>query len=174
MNQLKGLAAVTGLVLILTLVPAAVGHVYADTPHAVQKTATPESKNPHPRHPHPPFRHLHGGHIVKDTADLLGMEPKDIMEQLKQGKTLLQIAQVRKGWSEEEYLKKLTDTASRNIDKAVAENKIDAEKASRLKAILPEKFKRVIHRTWKDNHSGHPALDYQNNQIHWVKPSANP
>ncbi len=171
MNQLKGLAVAGSLALMFALAPAAAGSVYAETPEQPgQITTQPESKDPHAQHPHPPFGHFHGGHIVKDTANLLGIEPKLVVDQLKQGKSLLQVVQTSKGWSEEEYLKKLNETAVRNIDKAVSEGKIDAEKASKMKEILPEKLKKMIHRTWKNNSSGHPTMDYQNNQIHWVQP----
>lgn len=171
MNQLKGLAVASSLALMLTLAPAASGSAFASAQQQPQQvTAQPESKDPHVRHPHPPFRHFHGGHIVKDTAELLGIESKVVIEQLKQGKSLLQVAQATKGWSEEEYLKKLNEKAVKNIDKAVAEGKIEAEKASKLKEVMPDKLKKMIRRTWKSNNSGHPTMDYQNNQIHWVQP----
>ncbi|MEK5475775.1 hypothetical protein NYE70_02370 [Paenibacillus sp. FSL R5-0407] len=170
MKQLKGLAAASSLALMLALAPAASGSAYANAQQPVHATTQPESKDPHVKHPHPPFRHFHGGHIVKDTAELLGIESKVVIEQLKQGKSLLQVAQATKGWSEEEYLKKLNEKAVQNIDKAVAEGKLEAEKASRLKEVLPEKLKKMITRTWKSNSSGHPTMDYQNNQIQWVQP----
>lgn len=168
MNQLKGLAA-GGLALMLALAPAATGSVFAKTPEGVQKmTETTEPGQSHENRNHPPLRHFRGGHIVKDTADLLGMEPKSIVEQLKKGKTLLQVVQDAKGWSEGEYIKKLTETASANIDKAVSEGKIDSEKAAKIKASLPDKLKVIIHRTWKQEKPGHPAMDQPHNQIHWL------
>lgn len=168
MNQLKGLAA-SGLALMLALTPATASSVYAQTPERVQQlTETTEPGETHEKHAHPPFRHFRGGHIVKDTAELLGMEPKSVFEQLKQGKTLLQVVQNAKGWSEGEYIKKLTETASVNIDKAVAEGKIDSEKAAKIKAALPDKLKVIIHRTWKQEKPGHPAMDQPHNQINWL------
>ncbi|MEF2965287.1 hypothetical protein V3851_05530 [Paenibacillus sp. M1] len=168
MKQLKGLAA-SGLAFILALAPVAAGAVYAGAPQDTQIKQTPEAtKDPNAKHHHP--RHVHGGHIVKDTAALLGVPPKSIVEQLKQGKSLLQVVQTTKGWSEDEYLKKLTEKASQNIDQAVAEGKIDKEKAAKIKADLPERLKKMIHRTWKDKSPGHPTIEYHTNHINWANP----
>ncbi|MNI29389.1 hypothetical protein D3C73_832040 [compost metagenome] len=111
--------------------------------------------------------HFRGGHIIKDTADLTGIDPKTIVEEMKQGKTLQQIVQTKKGWTEDEYVKKLTETLSRNIDKALNEGNIDATKAKQLKAELPDKLKKIVNRTWKSTPQGHPATEYQNNKINW-------
>ncbi|MOA31611.1 hypothetical protein D3C78_1527780 [compost metagenome] len=86
---------------------------------------------------------------------------------MKQGKTLQQIVQTKKGWTEDEYVKKLTETVSRNIDKALSEGKIDATKAKQIKAELPDKLKKVVNRSWKTSPPGHPATEHQNNKINW-------
>ncbi len=127
MENLKPIAGKLTLALLLAAgSAAAAGTAYAETgapgdqtPQVSPSPSQTESK-PHKHHPHGHFR---GGHIVKDTAEMLGMEPKALVDQLKQGKTLLQVVQAEKGWSEEEYLKKLTDSANKNIDKALAEGK---------------------------------------------------
>ncbi|MNO82773.1 hypothetical protein D3C76_740570 [compost metagenome] len=111
--------------------------------------------------------HFRGGHIIKDTADLTGIDTKTIVEEMKQGKTLQQIVQTNKGWTEDEYVKKLTETVSRNIDKALSEGKIDAAKAKQIKAELPDKLKKIVNRTWKSSPPGHPATEHQNNKINW-------
>lgn len=169
MKNLKPIAGKLTLALLLAAgSTAAAGTVQAKTGASDQ----PQQVNPNPsqtetkHHPHP-HGHFRGGHIVKDTAELLGTDPKVLVGQLKQGKTLLQIVQSEKGWSEEEYLKKLTESANRNIDKALAEGKIDREKANKIKAKLPEKLKKVINRSWKDRDTGQPAADYRNNQVNW-------
>ncbi|MDU4695246.1 MAG: hypothetical protein E6Y08_05485 [Paenibacillus sp.] len=168
MENLKPMAGKLTLALLLAAGSAATaGIAYAETSAPAEQ---PQQVSPNPSQAekkHAPHGHFRGGHIVKDTAELLGMEPKSLVEQLKQGKTLLQIVQAEKGWSEEEYLKKLTEAANRNIDKALAEGKIDQEKANKIKSKLPEKLKKVINRSWKDREPGHPTADYQNNQINW-------
>lgn len=167
--KLKPLAGkLTLAILLAACLTATAGTVHAETggPADQSQKETPgPSQNETKQHHH--HGHFRGGHIVKDTAELMGVEPNTVMEQLKQGKTLLQIVQASKGWSEEEYLKKLTETANRNIDKALAEGKIDREKASEIKAKLPEKLKKVINRSFKDRGPGQPTADYQNNQVNW-------
>ncbi|MGG6311289.1 hypothetical protein [Paenibacillus macerans] len=167
--KLKPFAGKLTLAILLAASSAATaGTVHAETGAPAGKTQqespSPSQTETKQRHPHGHFR---GAHIVKDTAELLGVEPKTLLEQLKQGKTLLQIVQAQKGWSEEEYLKKLTESANRNIDKALAEGRIDQDKAAKIKAKLPDKLKKVINRSWKDRQPGQPTVDYQNNQVNW-------
>lgn len=119
-----------------------------------------------PRHHHHK-KHFRGGHIVKDTAELLDVEPKILIEELKEGKSLLQIVQARKGWSEAEYVRKLTAVVTGHIDKAAAEGRMTPEKAAALKTELPAKLKRIVNRTWKMPAKGHPVTDYRNNTILW-------
>lgn len=169
MENLKPIAGKLTLALLIAAgSTATAGYVYAETgapaDQPPQANPTPSQMEANHRHPHGHFR---GGHIVKDTAEMLGIEPKALVGQLKQGKTLLQIVQAQKGWSEAEYLKKLTETANRNIDQALAEGKIDKEKADRIKSKLPDKLKKVINRSWKDREPGQPTADYQNNQVNW-------
>ncbi|MBW4840410.1 MAG: hypothetical protein KZY74_13535 [Paenibacillaceae bacterium] len=170
MENLKPTAGKLTLALLLAAGSAAT----ADTVYAETGTPTdqPQQVQPNPsqtdtKHHHPHGHHFRGGHILTDTAELLGIEPKALVVQLKQGKTLLQIVQAQKGWSEDEYLKKLTESANRNIDQALAEGKIDKEKADKIKSKLPEKLKKVINRSWKDREPGQPTADYQNNQVNW-------
>ncbi|WP_068786111.1 hypothetical protein [Paenibacillus phocaensis] len=168
-KNLKPIAGKLTLALLLAAgSTAAAATVYADTG---APTKQPQQVNPNPSQPetkpHHPHGHLRGAHIIKDTAELLGMEPKALVQQLRQGKTLLQVVQAEKGWSEEEYLKKLTEAANRNIEKALAEGKIDRDKADKIKSKLPEKLKKVINRSWKDRQPGQPTVDYQNNQVNW-------
>ncbi|MFD1178064.1 hypothetical protein ACFQ3W_17380 [Paenibacillus puldeungensis] len=178
MSKLKAFAfhATLSVLLAMSLLPTA-GTAAAEAvrfmePHeplpqdtapnnANNNAATEKSK------PHCNNQGFRGGHIVKDTADLLGMDPKTLLAQLHQGKTLLQITQDRKGWSEAEYIQKLTVTIYRNIDKAIAAGKLDQNKAAKIKAGLPEKLSRVIKRPWKQHPPGYPTNDYHNNQVQW-------
>lgn len=171
MENLKPLAGKLTLALLLAIgSAAAAGTAYAVTGAPADQTPqvspSPSQTEARPHQPHP-HGHFRGAHIVQDTAEMLGMEPKALVDQLKQGRTLLQVVQAKKGWSEEEYLKKLTESASQNIDKALAEGKIDQERADKMKAKLPEKLKKVINRNWKDRIPGQPAADYQNNKVNW-------
>ncbi|WP_110933176.1 hypothetical protein [Paenibacillus bouchesdurhonensis] len=137
-----------------------------------KEVATPEGlpdaaklKQPNPHHHHHHKRHSRGGHIIKDTAELLETEPRVLVEELKQGKSLLQVVQTRKGWSEAEYIQKLTVVVTKHIDKAAAEGRLSKEKAQSMKIELPVKLKKIVNRTWKSPTKGHPVTDYRNNTI---------
>lgn len=92
--------------------------------------------------------HFFGAHTIKTTADLIGMDKQELISQLKTGRTLLQIVQEKKGWSESEYITKLTDASTKRIDAAVQSGKLDTEKATKIKAALPAKLKETVNRDW--------------------------
>lgn len=167
MNLLGKLAILSFVTLSLAAAPATV-KVSASAewkpPAATQQDGKDQQEHRH-KHGH---RLIHGGHIVKDTANMLEMKPQVLVDQLKQGKSLLQVVQSSKGWTEAQYLQKLTESAHSHIAQAQAEGKISAEDAARLKSRLPDKLKRIIHRTWNQPAPGHPALEYKQNQINWM------
>lgn len=137
-----------------------------DEPKATLETLPQDTKEPH-KPPHPHKGHVRGGHIVKDTADLLGTEPRMLVEELKQGKSLLQVVQARKGWSEAEYVQKLTVIVTKHIDEAAAEGRLSKEKAEIMKTELPVKLKKIVNRTWNRPSKGHPVTEHRNNTILW-------
>lgn len=154
MNHFRNVVVASCLTLLLSLSATSAASIVRAESHQDQF---------HPQHHHGQFR---GGHIIKDTEELTGIDAKTIVDQMKQGRTLQQIVQAKKGWSEDEYVKKLTETVSRNIDKALSEGKIDPTKAKEIKSELPLKLKRIVNRPWKSP-PGHPATEYQNNKINW-------
>ncbi|WP_138496316.1 hypothetical protein [Paenibacillus pinistramenti] len=111
---------------------------------------TPE-RNHHPR------RHFFGGYAIKTTADMLGMDKTQLIQELKAGRTLMQIVKEKKGWSESEYISKLTDASSKKIDQAVKDGKLDADRAAKLKAAFPAKFKEVVNRNWTQELDKHDS-----------------
>lgn len=117
--------------------------------------ATPSTEHPKQHfHKHHKRRPADAGFLIKDTAAILGIQPQALISQLKQGKSLLQIAQSSKGMSEEEYLQKLTTLAHEHLNQAVATKKITNEHAEELKAKLPNVLKKAIHHQWKKpNHT---------------------
>lgn len=141
--------------------------IYAEPRQDPPQTGIPKLE--HGEHGHRSHHkgYLQGGPIISDTANLIGIQPNSLIEQLKQGQTLLQVVQAKKGWSEDEYLKKLTEKAFQHIDQAVAGGKINKEQADKIKAGLPERLKRVINRSWKNTQLGHPVSEYRNNTIQW-------
>lgn len=91
------------------------------------------------------------GHLVRETATLLGVPYEAVIAELKQGKSLLQIAKEKKGWSEAEYVLKLKTSISTRIDQSVASGKLNQDKADKFKALLPDKIRKAVNRTCKSN-----------------------
>lgn len=118
-------------------------------------------------------RTMRCGPIVKDTAELIGLTPEAVMAQLHQGKSLVQIVKNTKGWSEEQYLAMLTVKATTKIDQIVSQGLLDKQKAEQIKAALPHKLKKAIHRNWKEQlpkRPGHPVNNHgHNNQVNWMR-----
>ncbi len=81
---------------------------------------------------------------MPDVASLLGMERSAMMEELKQGKTIAQIALDKQGWSEDTLLQKLAEAAGKTIDQAVQDGKLTQEQADKQKESLTERLKRFI------------------------------
>lgn len=98
-----------------------------------------------------------GGHfIISETADLLGMGREELIASLKSGKTLAGLAREKKGWSEDQYVQKLSEAASLKLDGFVREGKLTQEDAAKLKPGLPTLIKRSLHRA-AQLHQGKPS-----------------
>lgn len=87
-----------------------------------------------------------GNNLVKETAALLGVEQKAITDELKQGKTLAQIAQ-EKGLTEDDYLQKLVAAENQSIDSALSSGKITQDQADKKKSVLSDRLKKAIEST---------------------------
>lgn len=70
--------------------------------------------------------------IVSEAANVLNVLPIDIMNDMKNGKTLVDIAQ-NKGLTKEQFLQKLTDYDNQLIAEAVKTGKITKEHQAALK-----------------------------------------
>ncbi|WP_033404100.1 hypothetical protein [Paenibacillus fonticola] len=169
MRELRKLLLNGSLVVVLALCTYAIASdaAYADNEPAAAANVQPQEVKEEGKHPHHRHRHFRGGHIVTDTAELLGIEPKTLVEELKQGKSLLQVVQARKGWNEAEYVQKLTVMANRHIDKAIDEGKLSKEKAGEIKTKLPAKLKKVVNRTWNSPAKENPVTEFRHNTIQW-------
>lgn len=89
------------------------------------------------------------GHLVRETASQLGIRYEDVIAELKQGKSLLQIVKEKKGWSEAEYTDKLKSSISARIDQSVASGELTKDKADKFKALLPDKIQKAVNRSCK-------------------------
>ena len=105
----------------------------------------PDSSQRHMHHHGKDGKIRAGRHfIIKETSRLLEMEPSSLIENLKSGKTLSQLALEKKGWTEDQYVQKLVESAGHNMDKAVAEGRISDLEAKKLKEQLPTILKLKI------------------------------
>lgn len=104
-----------------------------------------------------------GKHALKTVADTLGLEPKALLEQLKGGKTIAQVAGDKTG----AVTQALTDQANAAIDKAVADGKLPADKAADAKAKVAQhidKFVNELHRQPGDAPRRHGPKPGRGNQ----------
>ncbi|GGA40246.1 hypothetical protein [Paenibacillus physcomitrellae] len=169
MMKLKTTAIAAGalsLALVASLLPApqtAFGQASASLQAKAEPSANlgDSSSSPtagqdqeHKRHHRKPY---FAGFAVRTTADLIGVEKAELVNQLKAGRTLMQIVKEKKGWSESEYVSKLTEASSKRIDSAVQNGKIDAERATKLKAALPAKLKEIVNRDWSKELKKHDS-----------------
>ncbi|SET35475.1 hypothetical protein [Paenibacillus sp. NFR01] len=138
-------AAALAAAAMIALVPAP--HSASAAPGDLS-TAAPDSADagtakPHPRHGHGGFR-TGGPFIFNESAKLFGLSRDELAASLKSGKTLYQLAKEKKGWSEDDYIQKLSEVASAKLDESVKSGKLTADEVSKLKAGLPALIKLSI------------------------------
>lgn len=160
MNQSIRTLIVWAAAMILTAAPVS---AWAEQPPRSTPGAPRDSVHAGPEHGHPHNRERNfraGAHfIVNETAKLLGMDRPELIRSLASGKTLAGLAQEKKGWSEDQYVQKLSEAASLKLDELVREGKLKPEDAVKLKPGLPVLIKRSLSRAA---------------QLHQVKPSPSP
>jgi hypothetical protein len=95
---------------------------------------------------HAPFgkRVMVSGSILKEAASLLGTDEKTLIQDLRGGKTLVQIAQDSKGWNEDTLVQKLSDAIGQKLDEKVKNGKLTQDKADQAKAKLADSLKKVV------------------------------
>ncbi|MBY9082249.1 hypothetical protein KIH86_19460 [Paenibacillus sp. HN-1] len=104
-----------------------------------------------------PEKHRGRGHFIfRESALLFGMEGQELHQALKSGKSLAEVAKEKKGWSEDQYVQKLTEKAGTRIDEAVTGGRLTSEEGAKLKAGLPAMLKAKVNRKCTDfGHDGH-------------------
>jgi ribosomal protein S20 len=80
------------------------------------------------------------GQSLDKIAQVIGITVDDLEAQLKQGKTLAEIA----GDKKQDLITALTDAANARIDKAVADGHLSAEKAATLESQVTERITRLV------------------------------
>lgn len=80
---------------------------------------------------------------------LLGMDATQLKEQLKSGKTLAQIAQ-DKGIAKDKLVSNVQSIMKANLDQAVKDKKVTADKATQIESKLPQMIERMVTRVDND------------------------
>jgi uncharacterized protein YidB (DUF937 family) len=83
------------------------------------------------------------GRLIKAVAEVLGVEPAVVAETLASGGTIAELASSQ-GVSIEELVEALVARLTERLEQAVAEGKIDDQRAARLIASAPQRIERLI------------------------------
>ncbi len=83
--------------------------------------------------------------LMESAADLLGLEPRELKEELQSGKSLAEIAQ-EKGVTQDTLIEKIQAALTANLDQAVADEKITAETAAKIKENLTQRITDMVTR----------------------------
>ena len=98
--------------------------------------------------------------IVGEAAQALNVMPITIIDEMKKGKTLEQVAKA-KGLTKKQFLQKLTNVENKMIDTAVKDKTITKEHAEAIKAGQKERLEHGLMQTAVDVND-HQAMDMGN------------
>ncbi|PYI54452.1 hypothetical protein [Paenibacillus flagellatus] len=94
--------------------------------------------------------------LFEDAAAVIGIDKDELKKQLKEGKSLAEIAKA-KGIREDDLIDKLVAIRTQKIDEAVKAGKWPQEKADRIKQKLPDHLKTLVNRKdWKERKDDKP------------------
>ncbi|MCG8350283.1 MAG: hypothetical protein MI924_21165 [Chloroflexales bacterium] len=86
------------------------------------------------------------GALIRTTAELTGLEPSAVMEELRNGESLAQIAAAN-GQSGEAVVQAVVDKATERLDRLVANGRITQEEADQMIARLTEQANTLVNDT---------------------------
>jgi polyhydroxyalkanoate synthesis regulator phasin len=95
------------------------------------------------------------GDLGKLASDYLGLPPGQIKQQLKDGKSLGEIANATQGKSRDGLIRFLVEQVTAQVDKALADGKFTKEQAERIKSHLTEHVTKFVDH--KFDHKNAPA-----------------
>jgi hypothetical protein len=98
--------------------------------------------------------HVRKAHFLKPAAEKLGMSPEQLAQELRQGKTIADVARERHV-DPQVVIDALIAQATEHIDKSVEQGRLDQEQAARLKQALPERIADLVHHGKRPGH--HPG-----------------
>lgn len=82
-------------------------------------------------------------HTVTAAAEAIGITPREVLAGLKEGKSIAEIAQAN-DVEPQAVIDKLVAGATARIDKAVADGKVQADRAAKLKERLPAAMEKLV------------------------------
>ena len=113
----------------------------ASTSPAASTQAPAGSKAKHHGHRH--LRHRVAKAAVESSAKTIGITPKDLVTQLKAGKSVAEVATAH-GVDPHTVVTNLVNGGNARIDAAVKSGKLDAARAAKAKARLPQAAERFV------------------------------
>jgi uncharacterized protein YidB (DUF937 family) len=142
-----GLAIATGSVAVATLTP--LGTAFAQD--GTGQTPTTQSGADHAGHKG--IVRAVARAAVKDAAGVIGISPQDLMTELKDGKSVAEVATAH-GVDPQTVIDKLTTDANARIDQAVANGKVTQEKADAAKAKTSERVTKLVNKKFDGSRMG--------------------
>ncbi|MCL5264020.1 MAG: hypothetical protein M1343_02290 [Chloroflexi bacterium] len=97
---------------------------------------------------------MHRGPFIRsqnDIAGFLGIQPADLRKELRQGKSLAQVA-ADHGKSRDDLKTFIVNDAKSKLDKAVTDGKLTQDKENAILKRLQDNLDKMIDRTWKAPH----------------------
>ena len=85
--------------------------------------------------------------LLKVVTDYLGVTPKQLLTELRNGKSLAQVA-VAHGKTAGGLKLVIVDAAKTRLDRAVANGRLTREQATQILAALSERLDTFLNRTW--------------------------
>ncbi len=130
-------AAKVGLMLVLVAGLAMSGLALAQTDDATTDSAT-ESTDDRPRGPR------HGGHVLATAAEVIGIDPADLVAALQEdGATLASVAEAN-GSSGDAIVAAAVDRLAERLDEAVADERITQDQADEKLAEATERLEELV------------------------------
>ena len=82
--------------------------------------------------------------LLKSAASTLGMDPKDLAKQLKDGKTTIAAIATAKGVSVDLVINNAVGDAKTAVEKAVTDGKVTREQADKIESKLKERITKIV------------------------------
>jgi transposase-like protein len=90
---------------------------------------------------------------LKVAADTIGVSAKDLLAAVKGGSSIAAVAQ-QHGVEPQAVVDAVVNAANTKLDEAVANGRLDADRAAKIKDRLPERVTNAVNRTPKDRTAG--------------------